>query len=908
MQKIFRKRMLRDLKENFFRYLALGVLIILGMYIVISLVGAADTMIEGTMLAAENNRIEDGQFTSFVPLSQEEISALEKKGVILEEHFYLDYDLNDNSTLRIFSERKEIDLPQPDFGELPKIQGEIFLEKRYCEEHTLLVGDKITFAGHDFRVCGIGTVPDYDAPLRNLSDSAVDSSQFGIGFVTEEDYSLLKEEGRSIASQEYVYAYRLQGEFTKEQLKKKLQKQKVSEEEIEDAYFKEYWDRTGGRLDEFKEALEELSDGSVELSEGLKELDKNSEKLTEGSSDIFSAYLSEASKSLSQFGVSELTKDNYSQVLTGLIEGNDSGLARMKLRSLLEKLEELDAFEKGTKEYTEGVAKAAEGSGELSQGMSELSEETKDFLDDNFDVSLSNLTQFLPAEDNTRIGAAAKDKVVDKASGLVAGVIFLILLAFCISVFVVQNIQEESAVIGTLYAMGVKRSELLRHYLTLPVLLTWIAGILGTALGYSRFGIPMQMQDCYKYFSLPVLQPLYEPYLLLYGILLPPLAAVLTNFLVIQGKLSKPVLAMIRKEQKTGKMQNLNLKGKNFVRTFWIRQLLRERRTAFTVFFGMFVSLLIVILSLNCYVLCIHIKEQNKEDTKFEYMYTYKYPPEQVPEGGEEAYGIGMKKEVLGYNLDVTLLGIHEGNPYFDAPVKKGEESVLISSAMAQKYHLNVGDELVLNDEEAERKYAFTVEGIVPYSTSFFAFMEIDSLRELMRQEEGYYNVVFSDHELEADSGRLYSTTSKTDVEKSAAVFVGMMAPMVTMLTTVSVLLFTVVMYLMMKVMVDRSKLSISLMKVLGYRKKEVGKLYLNGNLLVVTISALVGIPLSKIIMDSMYPYLVSNVACGMDLTFSWQMYGGILAAILILYLLINRVLMRKVNKILPAEVLKNRE
>lgn len=38
MQKILRKRVLRDLKENFFRYLALGLLIILCMYMIGSLV------------------------------------------------------------------------------------------------------------------------------------------------------------------------------------------------------------------------------------------------------------------------------------------------------------------------------------------------------------------------------------------------------------------------------------------------------------------------------------------------------------------------------------------------------------------------------------------------------------------------------------------------------------------------------------------------------------------------------------------------------------------------------------------------------------------------------------------------------------------------------------------------------
>ena len=46
MQKILRKRVLRDLKENLFRYLALAFLIVIGMYIIVSLIGAGVTIID----------------------------------------------------------------------------------------------------------------------------------------------------------------------------------------------------------------------------------------------------------------------------------------------------------------------------------------------------------------------------------------------------------------------------------------------------------------------------------------------------------------------------------------------------------------------------------------------------------------------------------------------------------------------------------------------------------------------------------------------------------------------------------------------------------------------------------------------------------------------------------------------
>lgn len=780
MQKILRKRILRDLKENLFRYLALGFLVILGMYMVISVVGAAETIMTGTKDVAKENRVEDGQFSLFVPLTEEEKSALEEDGITLESHFYLDYSMEDDSVLRVFSQRKKIDLPQADYGRMPQKSGEILLEKRYCEEHDISVEDEISVGGHRFWVCGIGSSPDYDTPHRNLSDSAVDSSLFGVGFLSEEDYQRLNQEKKGIRSEEYIYSYLLNGKMTEKKLKEKLQ----------------------------------------ELDIGVEE---------------------------------------------------------------------------------------------LSDGISEFSGETRDFLDENQEAKLSKLTQFLPADDNPRIEGAANDKFVDKAAGLAAGVIVLILFAYVISVFVVHSIEQEAGIIGTFYAMGVRKNELLRHYLALPVLITLVAGIVGTALGYSDFGARVQMEECYGYFSIPVLDTIYKPYLLVYGIVMPPVVAALTNFLVIRGKLERPVLSLIRNEQKNGKTQDIQIHSGSFVHVFQVRQLLREKRSAFTMFFGMFISLLVVMLSLNCYVLCEHIRTENRADTRFAYMYSYKYPEEQVPEGGEAAYGVTLKKEVLGYNLDVTLLGIEKDNPYFQI-VNEGEEAfggentVQISSAMAQKYHLRAGDDLVLKDEENDRNYAFTIQAVVPYSTSFFAFMDIDSMRELMGEDADYYNIVFADHALPIDSGRLYAATSKDEIEENSSVFVEQMMPMVSTLTMVSALIFVVVMYLMMKVMIDRSAMSISLMKVFGYRKKEIRKLYLNGNLLVVAASALLGIPLSKIAMDAMYPYLVSNIACGINLAFSWQMYAGIFGAILILYFIMNRILMRRVNKILPAEVLKNRE
>lgn len=204
--------------------------------------------------------------------------------------------------------------------------------------------------------------------------------------------------------------------------------------------------------------------------------------------------------------------------------------------------------------------------------------------------------------------------------------------------------------------------------------------------------------------------------------------------------------------------------------------------------------------------------------------------------------------------------------------------------------------------------YAFQVADITQYSSGLYAFMDIDSMRDLFQTSSDYYNMVVSKKKLSIDSGKLYATTSKKAIEESSDVFINMMIPMMGMIVGLSVIIFAIVMYLMIKVMIDRSAQNIALMKVFGYRKKEIKKLYLDGNFYMIAIGALISVPLSKKLMDAMYPVMVSNIACGMNLSFTWQMYALIYAEIIITYLVINKLLVRKIYKVGLSDALKNRE
>ncbi|WP_411335371.1 FtsX-like permease family protein [Ruminococcus gauvreauii] len=769
MQKILFRRVMRELKNNVFRYLALFLLVTLCMFIVVGIIGSADSLISTVNQAAVKNRLEDGQFGVFTPLKDNELQELEDMGVILEPCFYLDFQMDDNSTLRIMKNRRKNNLLKPYMGQPAADNREIFIERLYAAAHQVSIGDAITIAGTGFTVSGIGTSADYDHCLQNMADMSSDGRIFGTAFVTDEAYDALLLSGQALHAEEHRYSYRLGDCVSDTEFKDALLKLKIDPQEIQKPLFQE-------------------------------------------------------------------------------------------------------------------------------------------LPDEPLPVDIHNLTDFVKASDNPRIKSANRDVEINIKVGLVTGIIVLALITFVVSVFVVHSIDMESSMIGALYALGLKQRQLMLHYTVLPVLICLSGGILGTCLGYSDLGISLMTGASSSYFSTPAITTTYTPWLILYGIVVPPLIAFAVNLLIIRRRLMRSALTLLRREQPQRKSSRIMFPGCSYFKTFQLRQILREKRSCLALLAGMFVSLLILVLGLNCYALCRNIQKQNAEDTKYGYMYHLKYPDDEIPENVYISYVAGLKKEVLGYDMELSVIGLSSDNPFFPAITSRRKNELSVSSSAAGKYGLSAGDKLILRDDVSEKLYGFTVKEVVPYSVGLCGFMDMGSMRELFEQADDYYNVIYSREALDIDADRLYSVSTQADVKKSSDIFMEIMMPLMTMMTSVSVLIFLTVMYQMMKVMLDRAARSISLMKIFGYRNREIRRLYLDGNLLLTAAGALLMIPAAKLLMDFLYPVFIANVACGVDLSWPQLLYVIVYAFILLSYYLIRAVLMKRIGRISPSELLRNRE
>ena len=908
MNRILRKRFPRQIRADFFRLGSLFLMIALCMYIVIALVDAAEVIITGTEKNQIASRIEDGQFTVFNPLSDAQLEEIRNAGVTVEPHISYDMTLDDGSIIRVFKNRELIDTLTLDEGRLASGENEIVLEKRYCEVHDISVGSVLSIGGEEFTVTGIGSAVDYDAPLKKLTDTAVDSTIFGTGFVSPEGYGHLKDIAKT-GTEDLTYAFILNGVMSTDDFKQMIKDFEFDYRSVDDPYYLELLENSYGKKDEIRDGISELVDGARELNEGAGELYDGAGELYDGTTELEDGLgqIADGSEKLYD-GVKGLKKslsvipgaaDGVKPLVSGMSDLNDA---------VHEAYEGSGELREGAGELYDGAGELYDGTSELYDGVLELQEKSDEMLDEIFNTSPDNLTAFLLKEDNLRIGGAAGDIEINKTVGLVDGIVVIILFTYVLSVFVINQIREESSTIGALYSLGVKKKDLLKHYIFMPTVISLLGGICGAAVGLSGFGSSWQMSDSYNYYSIPTFDKVIPAYLIVYAVVMPPVVSIIVNYLVINKSLSRTALSLIRNEQKVSKSKDIALPNMPFIRKFKIRQMLRERRAVLTVILGMAISLMIFMMGLNCYVLCKHIGEYSSRDTRYEYMYTLKYPPKEVPEGGEACFITSLQKESLGYTIDITVMGIDDDNPYINVKTVNAKNRIVISDAVASKYGVSVGDKLVLTDNANDMDYAFTVEDVVPYCSGLTVFMNIDSMRELFGESDDYYNAVMADHKLDIEEGRLYSVTTKADIDKASGVFVELMAPVFTLLIGMSTVIFCLVMYLMTSVMIDKASFGISLMKIFGFNKKEVRKLYLDGNKTVIAIGALVAIPLAKIITDRMFPMFVANVACGLPLKFEWYYYLVIYAAIIIFYNLVSLLLTGKLSRMTPAEVLKNRE
>lgn len=772
MKSPLRKRIPRELRAEFGKYLVVLILMISTIGFVSGFLVADGSMLQAYNEGFEKYNIEDGNFRVKKELTSFQKKEITANEVTLYENFYIEQSVDNGSTLRFFKNRKDVNRVCLMKGKLPESTDEIAIDRMYADNNHISVGDVLISGGKKWKVTGFVALSDYSCLFQNNNDSMFDAVKFGVSIVTPEGFETLNQD-----KLQYSYSW--------------------------------------------------------------------------------------------QYDTSPKT------------EGQEKKIA--------------DKF------------------------MESLGKEV-------------SLNSFVPRYQNQAIKFTGNDMGSDKAMIIVLLYIVIVIMAFVFGITISNTIRREAGVIGTLRASGYTKSELIHHYMALPVIITLVGALIGNILGYTVMkNVCASMY--YGSYSLPTYVTIWNADAFWMTTLVPILIMLVINYGVLCHKLRLSPLKFLRRDL-SGKKQTkaLPLSPKlGFFHRFRLRVIFQNMSNYAVLFVGIVFANLLLFFGLLLPSTLNHYQQEIKSNMLAKYQYMLDVPVSAVTGDDSEnvlellQYYMGTKtlnddaEAFSAYSLntlpskyktdEVLLYGIKKNSKYIDVDFDDSDE-VYISGAYAEKFQLEPGDKITLKEKYEKKKYTFKVKGIYDYSGALCVFMPQKQLNDTFNLGNYYFSGYFSNSKItdinQKYIGSIVNLEALTKVSRQLTVSMG---GMMNLINGFAIGIFIVLIYLLSKIIIEKNAQSISMAKILGYTNGEIGKLYIWSTTIVVIICLLLSLPIEKAIMGIVFrEMMLSSVSGWIALWIDPKIYLKMFLIGIGTYAVVSLLEYRRIRRIPMDEALKNAE
>ncbi|MBO4863123.1 MAG: ABC transporter permease [Eubacterium sp.] len=465
-------------------------------------------------------------------------------------------------------------------------------------------------------------------------------------------------------------------------------------------------------------------------------------------------------------------------------------------------------------------------------------------------VNEQDIEGFLPNYINQAIHFATNDMGRDKVLASILLYILIAVLAFVFAITISTTITKEASVIGTLRASGYSRTELLIHYMTMPVFVTFISAIIGNVLGYTFFKKTV-INMYYNSYSLPTYETYWTSEAFYKTTVIPVILMFLVNLFQLVRMLKFSPLKFLRHDlKKSRKKKALRLPKWNFINRFRTRILIQNIPNYIVLLLGIGFVMLMLAMAVG-FPDSLKIYQQNVADmmfAKYQVVLTGtededEKPIETTTKSAEKFAMRSLEYAKSDHKESIAVYGIEPDSRYIKGLQKMTGNEVYISNTFAEKYGLNEGDTFRLDEKYDNLSYDFKVKGIYDYSGSLTVFLPIDNYRETFDEDDDYFTGFMADEEIKGiDDEYIATTITEDDVLKISRQLDHSMGSYMRYFQYVCVILSAVLIYLLTKIIIEKNENPISMVKILGYENKEISSLYMTSTTLVVILSCIVGI------------------------------------------------------------------
>lgn len=223
MKNPLNKRLPREIRGDFGKYLVIFLLLVLSIGFISGFLVADNSMIRAYNDGFEKYNVENGHFLTERKMNKAQKKAVEANGITLYDQFYVEQTADFGAKVRIYADRNKVNTVCLMKGTLPVKENEIALDRMFADNHELTTGDTILLADKEYMITGLVALPDYSCLFEKNSDSMFDAMLFGVAIVSNDTFTQFPEEELN-----YDYAWKYETEPQNEAEEKDISEQLMS--------------------------------------------------------------------------------------------------------------------------------------------------------------------------------------------------------------------------------------------------------------------------------------------------------------------------------------------------------------------------------------------------------------------------------------------------------------------------------------------------------------------------------------------------------------------------------------------------------------------------------------------------------------------------------------------------------
>ena len=484
---------------------------------------------------------------------------------------------------------------------------------------------------------------------------------------------------------------------------------------------------------------------------------------------------------------------------------------------------------------------------------------------------------------------------------------FMVIL---VSVVLGRKIKNERKLIGILNALGYKRTELALHYSLFGALPALFGGILGSISAYPLLGylsdtlIEDKMEVFYEVTSLRARS-------VIVAILLPVLAYTVAVFITAMFNMRGNIIDMIKGLSKIKKKRYGLRKSKmNFKTKYRLRAMFGHFQRTLLVVAGIALGGILVAFTFSCVdSIGLYVDKSVNATGDFEYEYFLKTLKTGTAEGGSAVTGASF--EVKDNPDLITMMGL-DNDKLLKVEDEDGNEIDLsdgkyyISQMSSYAYGIKKGDTITLINISDLKEYDIEVAGIFVNGSQSLIVSDRETVNELLGLPENSYNIVMSKESMDYKDSELLREVSKKSLAESLDKTINKgMKDMLMPITVIAIVISVITTYLMVNILLNESITVVSMLKVLGYKDREINSIVTNVYHVLLPLGIALGIGagvwLNKVNFDQQAAKYNSYI----DATVSVRSIVICILITFVSYVLSMMLLGRKVKNVEMTESLK---